>query len=214
MGSLTLLSAAPRSETIVLIRDAIPLKEGVELEFAVDQRKDFVDTYTMTLHLDQIEHNPRGEVTGARLSWQVSEATKHRNYKANGELTTTALLTGRMLNCTWLGGQKASPRDTFAWLSRDACEEALHRGETRFAVDATLASGRPMRFQRVRHVQHPVTLHGRAAQLNAMELRSERGDTLVVLADCNNPLIVETEILGLASWRLDKVSAPSKAEGP
>ena len=211
LACLTLLltistSDVARAETQLLKKESVALNVGTVLSYTTRQKKYINDTFTMMVEITEPVRDSAGLLKEVHMSWTAINARKSRNRKITGEVHTTGLQAGRRLNCTWPRQKAYTSTETFAWLSRDVCEELKVLGTTELSLDASILTGRPLHFRRSQDlVPHTIELQGHETTLTGLELTSSRGDRLLVLNDCENPLILEAKVVGLVSWRLDTI---------
>ncbi len=179
------------AETVRLSRDAVPLAAGVTMDFATEQRVGFVDHYTARISL--LEVRERGPQSSLRFRWRMFGASRHPGYDETGEVTVTGLADGNALN-GWWGAPQMTTRDTHLWLSRAACEDLKHKGTTLYALDIVKRRDEPMPLVVTGTRKFPVEIDGTLREVPALTLRSERGDHLVLMADCRNPLVLEIDV--------------------
>jgi len=201
------LAPAPvaRAETVLLYRDLAQLGPGLRLSYFTDQRRLMVATYTAEVDVLEVQRAAEGSPETVRFRWRIFDSPQRPNMDDRGMVTTTGLRRGRAMNAWWSPGQEVTTRDTHVWLSVEACEELHAREETQFAIDVNLRRDTALRLRRVRSVEVPVELNGRQVVLRGMELRSSREDRLVMLDNCEHPLVLEADIPGISLMRIRSI---------
>ncbi len=202
LAVIAALAAPAVAETVYLKRRALPLTEGLELDFHTVQQRPQRDTYTSSVHVLSVDRGLRGEPGPVRFQWRIFEREKLKGQDEAGVITTTGLLAGRSYNPWWSNGTTEISGHTHVWLSQRACEELERAGQTTYALDLSHRSDKEMALRKVAEVSFEVRVDGAPVQMTAMELRSEKEDTLLVLADCAHPLVLEADIAGIYQWKL------------
>lgn len=197
---------AARAETVLLYREVAHLGRGVRLSYFTDQRRVLVATYTAEVDILSVETDADGLPETVRFRWHIFGASSRPGMDDRGTVTSSGLRRGRSMNAWWAPGQAVTTRDTHVWMSVEACEELRSSDETRFAVDVNLRRDEALRVRRVRAVDFPVLVDGRPVTLRAMELRSERDDRIVMLDQCEHPLVLEADIPGISLMRLRQIT--------
>lgn len=194
--------AVGHAETVHLSRETIPLRAGVTMDFATSQRVGFVDDYTSRIVVLAVEEKP--EFASVQFRWRMFEAARHTGHDETGTVTVTGLADGTTLNAWW-GAADATTRDTQLWLSRGACTQLMRTGQTGYAIDLVKRRDPSLLLTLTGRRKFPVTIDGQPRDLPAITIESARGDRLVMLADCRNPLILEIDVPKLYSARLTQV---------
>jgi hypothetical protein len=191
-------------ETVLLRRRSLELSEGLELTFYTEQRHGFQDVFTSQVQVERVTRGEGGALGAVRFGWRMFGARKHAGYDERGVVTTTGLSSGRSFNAWWSQGEEQVTSDTQLWLSQAACQELMAQGHTTYAMDRRIRGDGALRLERVRESRYVVRLGGEEVELAALELRSEREDRVVMLADCANPLVLEIDLPGLYLVRLEE----------
>ncbi len=198
------------AETVVLRQQTLVLRSGIVLDFQTDQQRGFRDTYTSRISILAVEHGRQEEVARVKFRWRMFRAKQHANYDVTGVITTTGIPKGRAFNAWWRQGENTVTSDTHAWLSREACEEIRRVGSTRFVLDRNMRRDPAMVLTREANISFGVQWNGKEVSLPAMRLRSERGDRIVVLSDCRNPLVLDISLPNLYTHTLRKIQTPQE----
>lgn len=199
-----------RSETVMLERRALPLSEGMELRFQANQQRPRRDNFQVTVRVARVERGADYEPTNARFRWAIHHREQVADGEESGAVTTTGLRQGRGLDVgSWRDMHDVVTEHTHLWLSRSACE-ALRRGqEVRYAVDvsqrkdavATTVLRRKDDFEVM-----DVEVDGEALSVEVMRVTSNKRDSMTVLSDCHNALVLSAKVPGYYSWELRSIS--------
>ena len=201
----TALSTAPSAETVLLKLRPLPLQEGLELEYATKQRHPRRDNFTSRVRIVNIEEGRHSEPSRVRFHWEITDKNRRGAQSEMGHITTTGIPQGRSYDPWWTDGEDIVTSHNHMWLSQAACRELAQRGETRFAISVTHRNDKEVALKVVGEVTFETRIDGHPASLAAVELKSARNDTLIVLNDCENPLVLQANIPGVHQWRLVNV---------
>ena len=202
---VALAAAAPLvAETVVLTRRPLPLDIGLELDYRTVQQNPRQDTFTSRVRVLSVDRGLRREPSRVRFQWQIFERERMKGQNEMGHITTTGIPAGRSYDPYWTNGQDLVSHHGHMWLSQRACEELTRTGETRFAISVTHRHDKEGVLRRVGEVGFDTRVDGQPVTLTALELKSDREDKLVVLADCANPLVLEANMPGIQQWKLSE----------
>lgn len=190
------------AETVLLTRRPLPLDVGLEMDYHTVQQHPRRDTFRSRVRVLSVDRGLRQEPSRVRFQWRIFERERMKGQNEMGHITTTGIPAGRSYDPWWTNGQDLVSHHGHMWLSQKACEELLRTGETRFAISVTHRRDREGTLRRVAEVGFDTRVDGHPVTLTALELKSEREDKLVVLADCANPLVLEANMPGIQQWKL------------
>lgn len=205
-GLCAILIASADAETVLVARKLLPLKPGATYTFATAQRVKFVGTFTLDVEVLDVERSPGGHPGRVEFEWHAHDSPRHPGFDSSGKVTTVGLPGGRSLNGWWRQGQDTTTSDTQLWLSRRACLELREHGETRYALDRQVRRDGALRLRRTGSTKTQVTINGTLREVAGIVVTSELGDRLVLLDDCEAPLLLEADLPKIQSWRLTEVT--------
>lgn len=199
-------SASPaRSETILLKRLPLPLDEGLELWFQTHQQRPRDDHFMAHVQILGVERGLRQAPSRLRFRWDIDDRQRMPALDESGTITVTGLGEGRSLNFWWTNGEDTVTDHTQLWLSREACQELVQTGRTRYAIEVSQRHDSPeLPIERVQERDFEVEVNGRTVVLPALTLSTQQGDALTILADCDHPLVLDAQIPGFQSWTLKR----------
>lgn len=91
------------------------------------------------------------------------------------------------------------------WISKKSYCEMKATGKTWISVDTLVRRDTIVRWEREKEVRYLCTLDGRPVLLNALSVKTSRGDEFVVLDDEQNPLILSAKTTAF-SWSLREIA--------
>ncbi len=205
LGLLSTSESSLRAETTLLRRQSLPLRPGLVMDFATRQEVGFRDSYVSRVRIDKVLRGAKQQVTRVRFQWRMFQAQRNTNYDQTGSITTTGLPHGRAFNAWWAQGRHVVTSDTHLWFSRQACLELKTRGQTRYVLDRNHRRDKEILITKERTYLYETTLNGQRVQLRAWGLRSERGDSLTLLTDCEHPLVLQMDLPGVYAFMLKSI---------
>ena len=143
--------------------------------------------------------------------WSKSLRYEHRTFGADGELSTRGMSTILdrencvSLNCWWYPGNQISSTSCEMWVSRRVYEMVEMGRRADFIIDIEMRRDDDGVVWLERRDFWMCEFNGRWVALPVLVLRSSLGDTLWVLDNPNNPLVVKFESK-IAGWELLKVA--------
>ncbi len=194
------VDGVPAEDAAGVSREPFVLKPGVRLSyeawsivqvFAPPVREDFVITMR--------------DVWAGGVSFSYSVSQKVIG-ESTGIQTLSSLDDCARLDPWWEPSATDFDDRCELWISKNSYRELKATGKTWIAVDTVVRRDTVVRWERGRDVRYLCTLDGRPVLLNAMSVKTSRGDEFVLLDDEKNPLILSAKTAAF-SWSLREIAS-------
>lgn len=180
MTTLTALSLVAVATTAIA-KDAPGgpswLSPGATLTYQVQHAGDTYDFVVTPTAMDD----------GVAWSWRMGAP---KNISGKRTITANALATCRSHNNFFRPDEALTLTDACSvWISRAARTELHEGGKTEAVID-----GRPVTLTLAGKTTRKVSIDGKETDLAALELKSEKGDWMLVLDDPKHPIILHQRV--------------------